>query len=202
MRKLKIKQNAIQLCAVFMLMFGASSVATQANAQGDLRQPLYDVCKARGGDEAYCKCMIGEPYDAFLHNHQYGGRDSYVETQNKIRATILQEPTMTEGRIKEICAVANMQFMKPNEVPKGWLERFTKLHQSLKAEYTLGNAAHMSIRNMMLPSSGYCVYGPKIESATKRANERGSFETHNLDDRGVNQLYKAFQRDQGQACRP
>jgi|GEM_PF-2526682 len=202
MRKLKIKQNAMQLCAVLMIMFGVFIVTTPANAQGNLRQPLYDVCKVRGGDEDYCKCMIGEPYDAFLYNHQYGGRDSYVETQNKIRATILQESTMTEGRIAEICAVANMQFMKPKDVPKDWLERFTQLNNSLKAEYPLGDAAHMSIRNMMLPSNGYCSYGPKIASATKRADKLGSFETHNLDDRGINQLYKAFQRDQRSTCRP
>ncbi|MED5424039.1 MAG: hypothetical protein VX740_11420 [Pseudomonadota bacterium] len=199
MKKLMIKQNLRQVLSVFIGILGACCAITHANAQSDLRQPLFDACKAQGRDETFCNCMIGEPYNAFLYNHQYGGRDKLIETQSEIRATILQEPTMTEGRIKEICAIAEMQFMPANEAPKESVQRIAQLSKSLKEEYPPGDAARMSIRNMIV---GYCSYGPKIAAATKRAEKLGSFEAKSHDSRSIKNLYRAFLRDQRKACTP
>lgn len=194
--------NQSKILFVFMLILCAFSAITNANAQGDLRQPFFDACKLRGGDETFCRCMIDEPYDTFLYNHQYGGLDKLVEKKNEIRATILQEPTMTEKRIKEICAIAEVQYMPANEAPKDGLQRIAQLSKSLKDEYPSGGAPQMSIRNMVLANVGYCSYGPKISAAKKRADEQGSFETQNHDSNSINHLYKAFLRDQRKACAP
>ncbi len=165
--------------AIFILAFVAiMSVASLSDVYADSRDDIYNFCKdyTRGNDE-YCKCMIGEPYNNHVSDVVSKKQARFDEEKAryiKVKDALLADPTLNKRQMVDICSVAEkvyieadsfpMQKKNPKPVhtsklPKDYMKQHAQLQkQAHKKMHDMLHAGRMStpVYKSLAYLSGFC----------------------------------------------